>query len=76
MVALNAVLSEEATVKMPIFCMYSQYQQRGFQEYTQSKGVDHFISKPPNQDEICKIITKALEEKQRGTLAPTGSTIT
>lgn len=59
----NTLQTEEARVKMPIFCMYSQHQQRGFLKYALSKGVDHVISKPPNQDEILKIVMKALEEK-------------
>lgn len=52
-----------AKTRMPTFCMFSNHtKNKAFQEYA-SQHVDHFLSKPPNSEEIFKIVVSKLREE-------------
>lgn len=46
-------------IRLPTFCMFSVHQFQKFQAYALERGVDQFISKPPNKEEILKIVQRA-----------------
>ena len=45
--------------------MFSAYKHRAFQEFSIMHGADYIIDKPPNQDEIFKLVMTVLEDAYR-----------
>jgi len=52
-------------LRMPTFVMFSAYKHRAFQEFSIMHGADYIIDKPPNQDEIFKLVMTVLEDAYR-----------
>lgn len=46
---------------MPIFVMFSAFKNPAFREYALQNGIDAIIDKPPNQDEICNLVKRAVK---------------
>lgn len=51
-----------AEMRIPTFCLFSVHHHKAFVDYTREKGVDYFLEKPPNPDQISRIVRKILED--------------
>lgn len=43
-------------VRMPIFALFSCHQNKAFLHFCVERGVNHFLDKPPNPDQIFNIV--------------------
>jgi hypothetical protein len=52
---------------MPTFCLFSVHQHKAFVDYSREKGVDYFLEKPPNPDQISKVVQRILMDADAAT---------
>lgn len=56
-----------AEIRMPTFCLFSVHQHKAFVDYSREKGVDYFLEKPPNPDQISKVVQRILMDADAAT---------
>ena len=59
------VLDKPKIIGLPTFAMFSQYSDPHFRGYCKERGVDFFIEKPPNENEIASLIIAAYSKTSK-----------
>ena len=57
--------NQHCLLPMPKCVMFSAHIRKGFSEFLKNEGVDYIIDKPPNQEEIFKILVSATDEARQ-----------
>ena len=49
-------------IRMPVFALFSCHQNQAFQHFCLQRGVSQILDKPPNPDQIFKLVEKTLKD--------------